>query len=193
MSDSNIMAPLNDQSPYTQISCRLILDETFRLLKLTKLSETHSDRLNILLSKHFANNQFRSLCCFGNSAGEVPLELFKTLCVLPSTDWNVHLAVSEHSSTIWATWADSSAATPDFEMKYNYIATNIATLLVNLSNSHPQKELICSCITRSAIISPPWIMAILGRKRDSSYANFVAPSLGRTPPPNFYIPRRCCC
>ncbi len=171
------MSTPNNAPSYTLESCRQILDETIGLLEVTKQSVPNLDRLNLLLSKHFANNEFRSHCCFGHSNADVSLELFNSLCVLPSTDWTVHLVASDHSPILQPSHADVSSAQLAYDQKFKLISTNISTLLVNIANLHPLKDQIRSSMTRSPTLSTPWILSILGRKRQSSTTNFVAPPL----------------
>lgn len=156
----------------TNENCNLILEEALGLLELTRQSEPRTARLNFLLANHFASNDFRSYCCFGHAGDDVSLEVFNSLCILPNTDWVVHLDSS--SSTIQPAWADSPCPVSE---KFAVVSSNISILFWNVLKTHPESELITSLIPRNGKVGSPWILAILGRNRNHTSGDFSVPPL----------------
>jgi hypothetical protein len=167
------MPPPNDYV-YTNENCQSILDEAVGLLRVMRQAEPGKTRLNFLLAEHFASNDFRSFCCFGHEGDQVSLEQFKSLCIRPSTEWNVHL-VDSSSSVIEPAFEDASAF--QLEQKLKLVSDNVSTLLGHILLTHPHAELINSYFPICGTIGSAWILAILGRKRNNSKGDFVVPPL----------------
>ena len=160
---------------YTEEGCRLILAEAIGLLGVMRQSAPRSTRLNFLLANHFVSNNFRSFCCFGHDGDEVSLELFNSLCILPSTDWNTRVDLDPNSSTIQPSLVESSFSAANYRLgqKYDLAAQNILTLLTKILETHPDGEYILGFVSRS--LAPPWSLAILGLKTQSSVSLVVPP------------------
>jgi hypothetical protein len=166
------MLPLPANHEFTPENSKLILDEALVLLEARRRSEPGTTRLNYLLANHFASNDFRSFCCFGHKGDDVSLELFNSLCILPSTDWAVHLVPV--SSTIQLAWAESSDIVVE---KITAVSQNIFTLLQNILKSHPKSAEIVSFFPRNNELPPGWVLSILGRKNRGANRDFTPPSL----------------
>jgi hypothetical protein len=164
-----------DQHEYTEESCRDILEEVISLLEVMRQPTSHSGRLNVLLANHFGSNIFRSFCCFGHDAEDVPLELFNSLCFLPSNDWKVSLDFMVGSpSTIQPLPVEPSFSSAHYllHQKYQLACGIINTLLISVLESHPEKDFIKGYLPN---IGDRWSLSILGLKdRDRK---FVVPSL----------------
>jgi hypothetical protein len=110
--------------------------------------------LQKLLGNHFASNDFCSFCYFGRNGEDVSLELFNSLCILPSTKWNVSLN-SDALGGIQASTMDSLVA-QDHQLNKLLLATkNFTTLLMNVLKFHPESQFIFSYIPRDHLIPPP--------------------------------------
>jgi hypothetical protein len=163
---------------YTEDSCRLILDEAVTLLEDTRLAAPSHQRLNLLLANHFVSNNFRSVCCFGHSKNQVSLEQFNSLCLLPSTNWTTRLDFLEDSTTtILPSPVDSTFSASNYllEQKYTLLGENVVILLLNILESHPEREFILEHVPRT--IGPLWSLAILGLKKDHNKELAVIPNL----------------
>ena len=160
------MAPFLEQTEYTPEICCAILDEALGLLRVMRQSAIDNDRLKYILANHFGNNDFRSFCCFGHQGDPVPLDLFNSLCILPSTGWNVHLVGSSPDS-ITPSWDGTSSAAVDVRLrnKFSLVSENINTLFSNILKSHPDETFINSNLPFKGGIGPAWILSILGLKR----------------------------
>jgi hypothetical protein len=163
------MAPFLEQTEYTPEICCAILDEALGLLRVMRQSAIDNDRLKYILANHFGNNDFRSFCCFGHQGDPVPLDLFNSLCILPSTGWNVHLVGSSPDS-ITPSWDGTSSAAVDVRLrnKFSLVSENINTLFSNILKSHPDEAFINSNLPFKGGIGPAWILSILGQKRTFS-------------------------
>ena len=171
------MAPPLEQTEYTSEICCAILDEGLALLRVMRQSAIDSERLKYILANHFGNNDFRSFCCFGHQGDPVPLELFNSLCILPSTEWNLHLVASSPDS-ITPSWDDTSSVAVDVRRrnKFSLLSENITTLLSNILKSHPDEAFISSNYPRTGSIGPAWILSILGLNRQVK-GDFAVPPL----------------
>jgi hypothetical protein len=156
--------------PHTDDSCEQILEEVVGLLEVMRQPPPCTDRLNFLLATHF-----RSFCCFGHDGDVVSLDLFNSLCFLPSNDWKVRLDFAVGSSTIQPVPVDPSFSALHclLQQKYELVRATINTLLLNVLKFHKEKDFINALLPRN--IGASWSLAALGLK--DSAAKFVVPPL----------------
>jgi hypothetical protein len=160
---------------HTDDSSKQILEEVVGLLEVMRQPPPCTDWLNFLLAKHFGSNHFRSFCCFGHDGEVVSLDLFNSLCFLPSNDWKVRLDFAVGSSTIQPVPVDPSFSALHYllQQKYELVRATINTLLLNVLKFHKEKDFINDLLPRN--IGASWSLATLGLK--DSAAKFVVPPL----------------
>ena len=122
-------------------------------MELIISSDQGNQRLKLLLNTHFASHDFRSLCCFGQAGAEVSLGLFNSLCILPLTDWVLHL---DHSSSIIS---PSLSASPFSDaQKTEYVSENITILFTNILRNHAKSDFILELITLALLGPLPYLV-----------------------------------
>ena len=157
---------------FTLENSNAILVEALSLLEARRNAEPANTRLEHLLANHFSRNDFRSLCCFGHKGGVVSVELFNSLCILPSTDWAIHLVGG--SASIQPAFTAMSVAVLE---QIKLLTENVIILFGDILESHPQSDLIRSNFPRGGLVPSLWVLAILGLKKHDGKSDYKPPTL----------------